>query len=129
MGPSDWERWVEGIIEFLSERARLERQTSYTEVNAVVSRRWDLAPLDFDNPRDRSAMSHMLREVVIRFQQQSGTNLMLTSIVIYLNENGPGAGFYALAVELGLLRRGATADQQLEFWIERVTAVFDHFKI
>lgn len=120
---NEWERWVEGVTAFLNERVRLRRQTSYTEVNVVVSDRQGVELLDFSNSAHRSGMSHILRQVVLQDQEVTGSDRMLTALVIYLDENGPGPGFYELAVELGLLRRGANDDQKTVFWTGTVTAL------
>ena len=86
-----------------------------------MSDRQEVRILDFSNPAARLAMSHILRQVVLQDQADTGSDHILTAPVIYLDENGPGSGFYDLAVELGLLRNGATEDQKLIFWTSKVT--------
>jgi hypothetical protein len=44
----------------LVERARLERVTSYTEMNTVVAQRTGIRKFDFDQESDRAAMGHLL---------------------------------------------------------------------
>ena len=109
-------QWILRVREFLLERLRLDRTTTYTEVNTVVANRLGVALLDFSNPADRDEMSRILREVVILDQRETGTQRLLTAIVIYLDSNEPGPGFFALGVELGLLASNATRDERLEFW-------------
>jgi hypothetical protein len=45
---------------------------------------------------------------------------MISAIVIYLDRNDAGGGFYNLAVELGLLRAEPTARQRDAFWTGQV---------
>ena len=63
-------QWILRVREFLLERLRLDRTTTYTEVNTVVANRLGVALLDFSNPADRDEMSRILREVVILDQRE-----------------------------------------------------------
>lgn len=60
-------------------------------------------PIDFGLDRDRSAMGALLGEVATQVHAEVGA--LVSSIVIYLNENDAGTGFYGLARELGYCRR------------------------
>ncbi|GAA2721523.1 hypothetical protein CAE01nite_00550 [Cellulomonas aerilata] len=53
---------------------------------------------------------------------------MLSAIVIYLNENDAGPGFYRFAATLGLLPSGASKDQRLTFWLGQVGRIHDHYE-
>ncbi len=55
------------------------------------------------------------------------TGVMITALVHYLDQNDAGPGFYTYAQRIGFLRRGATADERLEFWASQVRAVHDHY--
>jgi hypothetical protein len=55
------------------------------------------------------------------------TKLMLSALVLYLNSNDPGTGFYSLAQELGLLPAKASAQKKEEFWVKQVEALQDHY--
>jgi len=57
------------------------------------------------------------------------TNAILSALVLYLNENSPGPGFFKLAQDLGLLPSGASADAKLEFWATQVRQVYDLFRV
>jgi hypothetical protein len=48
---------------------------------------------------------------------------MITALVHYLGENDAGPGFYAYAQRLGVLVKGANANQRLQFWTSQVQAV------
>jgi len=45
---------------------------------------------------------------------------MLSALVIYLNGNGPGTGFYALGTQMGLLARDG---DKLKFWTEQLNGL------
>lgn len=121
----EWNELVSGTAEFLGQRARLKRTTTYTELNYVLARRVGGLPFDFDTDRDRAAMGALLGEVSTAHLGEIGA--MLSALVIYLNENDAGSGFYALAVELGLLPAGATREAKTKFWIDQVNTVHAHF--
>lgn len=53
---------------------------------------------------------------------------MLSAIVIYLNENDAGPGFYRFAAAMGLLRPAASKDQRLDFWLRQVHLVHNHYQ-
>ena len=117
---AEYEHMKEVGREFLIERARKRRYTSYTELSAVLARRCNVRSFDFTNPADRQVMSTLLGDIV-RIDVGT-TNLMLTAIVIYLNENDAGAGFYSYAQDLGLFAKGG---DKLAFWMQQVNGVFD----
>jgi hypothetical protein len=124
-GDSDWDTLVDETARFLKEQARLRRTTSYTELNSVLARRTGLPAFDFGIDRDRAAMGALLGEVAEAHLTEVGA--MLSAIVIYLNENDAGLGFYRFATHLGLLKTGATAAQKTGFWVSQVQRVHDHF--
>src|SRR2546430_1129094 len=89
----EWKRRREVAVEFLIERARLERLTSYSELEATILRRTKFEALDFARIDERMAMADMLGQISEwSFHQHDG--VMLSALVIYLNENEPGPGFY-----------------------------------
>jgi hypothetical protein len=55
------------------------------------------------------------------------TGVMITALVHYLDQNEAGPGFYAYAQRIGLLRRGATSEERLDFWASQVAAVHAHY--
>jgi hypothetical protein len=63
-------------------------------------------------------MGHLLYSIVMR--TWPATKLMLSALVLYLNSNDPGTGFYSLAQELGLLPARASAQKKEEFWVTQV---------
>ena len=96
-----WDELTAAGLGFLIERARLERVTSYTELNAALVGRTGQAGFDFDNASERAAMGHLLGLIVGENLPETG--LMISALVHYLDQNDAGPGFYSLAVELGLL--------------------------
>lgn len=121
----EWTRLAESATAFLIERARLRKVTSYTELNATLMHRTGLRGFDFDRQDERAAMGHLLGLVVE--DNYPETHLMLSALVHYLDSNDAGPGFYALAQELGLLPRHASADTKWEFWLGQVSAVHDFY--
>ena len=122
---TEWDKLTDAGHRFLVEHARLGRPTSYTELNAVISRRTGLPEFNFERADERAAMGHLLGLIVERDLDRSG--LMLSAIVNYLGENDAGAGFYAFAKELGLLPKTATAAQKWDFWASQVSQVFAYY--
>jgi hypothetical protein len=53
---------------------------------------------------------------------------MISAIVIYLNENDAGSGFYKLAELNGDLPEGSTKDRRLSFWANEVKAIHDDYR-
>lgn len=122
---TEWNRLVDVGLVFLVERARLRKVTSYTELNATLTRRTGARPFDFEQDGERRAMGALLEEIGERNRPETG--VMITALVHYLGENDAGPGFYDYAHRIGFLRRGATADERFEFWATQVAAVHDHY--
>lgn len=70
-------------------------------------------------------MGALLGEIVDATYARIGA--MASAIVLYLNENDAGTGFYKLAQEQGWLSRTASADQKLDFWIGQMNAVYAYY--
>jgi hypothetical protein len=122
---AEWNRLVDAGLEFLVERAKLRKVTSYTEVNATLTRRTGARLFDFKQDGERHAMGALLETIGERNRPETG--VMITALVNYLDENDAGPGFYSYAQGIGFLRKGATADERLEFWASQVSAVHDHY--
>jgi hypothetical protein len=120
-----WSQLAEAGQVFLIERARLRRTTSYTELNAAMERRTGLPGFDFTHADERAAMGHLLYMIVMRDWPQ--TRLMLSALVLYLNGNDPGTGFYALAQELEMLPARASADKKEQFWVTQLGDLYEHY--
>jgi hypothetical protein len=121
----EWDRLVDAGLTFLVERARLDRVTSYTEMNATLAHRTGARPFDFGQDGERAAMGALLEQIGERDRPKSG--VMITALVNYLDENDAGPGFYAYAQRVGLLRKAASADERLDFWAGQVGAVHAHY--
>ena len=123
---ADWSALTRAGLAFLVERAKLGRTTSYTELNSALARRTGVQPFDFSRADERAAMGHFLGLIVDETFPRTG--LMISAIVLYLDENDAGSGFYALATELGLLPPRASRDQKFDFWADQVKSVYQHYK-
>jgi len=122
---SEWNELVQATTEFLAEQARLQRTTTYTELNSVLQRRTGAHPFDFSTDGDRAAMGALLGEVARA--QLPIVCALVSSIVLSLNENDAGGGFYRLATDLKLLPPHPTADQRLVFWSSQLATTYAHY--
>lgn len=122
-----WDQLTETGMAFLVERAQLRKTTSYTELNAILRRRTGLPGFDFTRADERAAMGHLLYLIVMR--TWPATKLMLSALVLYLNSNDPGTGFYSLARELELLPARASAQQKEEFWVTQVKELQKYYSL
>ncbi|MFH8609373.1 hypothetical protein ACH4D5_18030 [Streptomyces sp. NPDC018029] len=124
---SEWEELVHAGRNFLVERAKLGKFTSYTELNVTLARRTGCRPFDFERADQRAAMGHLLGLIVERDQEVAPSDppLMLSALVNYLGANDAGSGFYQLAKELRLLPQSASADEKLDFWATQVKQLFE----
>ncbi len=120
-----WDQLAGAGLVFLAERARLGRLTSYSELNITLMQRTGLPGFDFTRADERVAMGHLLSRIVEL--NRPTTNLMISALVCYLDANHPGSGFYALAQNLGLLSRNATAQQKLDYWVGQVAALHEYY--
>lgn len=121
----EWEELISTGRTFLEERARLEKTTSYTEMNAVLAKRTSVRAFDFEREDERAAMGNLLGSIVEETYPDTG--VMLSALVQYLNQNDAGPGFFELAKSLRLLPPNADADGKLEFWSGQVKAVHAYY--
>lgn len=121
----DWKQLTDAGLEFLIERARLKKLTSYTELNATLERRTGLPGFDFARADERAAMGHLLYLIVER--NRPTTKLMISALVTYLDANDAGTGFYSFAQDLGLLPPKSTAQAKLDFWVGQVKGLYDYY--
>jgi hypothetical protein len=83
---------------------------------------------NFNLEHDRAAMGELLGRLVdrsyIETKDQPSGRLMISAIVMFLNENGVGGGFYRKAASLGLIAsERMSADAKFDFWVRQMTAV------
>ena len=119
----EWEHLIERGLEFLKERARLGRFTSYTEFAYAMLTK--LARGDSGHPGFSEGHRHWVRTALGQISQRSleADGVMATALVVHLNEDTPGEGFFALAAELGRLPADATANAKEDFWRGEVARV------
>lgn len=110
---------------FLVDQAKLRRTTTYTEMEAVLVRRTGLPGFDFALENERAAMGQLLGDITE--QTFPTTNVMISALVAYLNENDAGPGFYTLAKKLKKLPGNTTQQQKWEFWVTEVQRVHDYY--
>jgi hypothetical protein len=122
----EWERLTDEGLAFLIERARLGKVTSYTELNTTLARRTGLRSFDFERADERAAMGYLLGLIVER--NRPTTELMISALVHYLDQNDAGPGFYLLAQRLGYLPPKPSATAKGEFWIGQVNALHDYYR-
>jgi hypothetical protein len=121
---AEWAALEAAGWEFLVSQARLQRTTSYTEVNTVLARRAGVREFDFDLDGERHAMGELLGQLSERSFGEA--SLLISVLVQYLNANDAGPGFYQLAQRKKLLRPHASADEKLAFWVRQLNAVYAH---
>jgi hypothetical protein len=121
----EWNELTDAVIGFLAERARAGALTTYTAVNNELMLRTGHAPFDFGTDKDRAAMGQLLGTAVELTYAEVGA--MVSAIVTYVDGNDPGPGFFRLAEQKGVLRRGATADERDAFWTREVAALHGHY--
>lgn len=123
----EWQELVDITASFLMERARLRRDTSYTELNAVLVNRTGHKMFDFSSPADRGAMGDLLGAVVEQTYDEENP-VMLSALVTFLNEKKPGQGFFDLAVHKELLPQGASEEEKEAFWYRQMEAAFKTYR-
>jgi len=125
---ADWDDLAAVGEAFLIERARLSRLTSYTELNATLERRTGLRRFDFGLQAERAAMGHLLGLIVAE-RNRPVTGLMISALVIYLDGNDAGTGFYKLAQDLGELPPGTlSAHVKEQFWVRQVKKIYAYYQ-
>jgi len=122
---AEWDLLTDEGLAFLIEQAKLKRITSYTELNATLARRTGLRPFNFERDIDRAAMGQLLGRIVERNLPETG--FMISALVVYLNENDAGSGFYAFAKELGKLSNSASSAEKWEFWLGQVAKAHEFY--
>jgi hypothetical protein len=120
----DWDALEAAGWEFLVSQARLQRTTSYTEINTVLARRTGVREFDFDLDGERHAMGELLGQLSDRSFSQS--RLLISVLVQYINANDAGPGFYDLAQRKNLLRPHPSKDDKLIFWVRHLQDVHAH---
>ena len=120
----EWARLTEVGMEFLVERARMGRTTSYTEFNAALVNRTGTAGFDFSLDTERAAVGELLGEISEQAFAETG-GLLISALVQYLDANDAGSGFYVLARRKGF-DVPPRADRVL-FWAGHVKALHQHY--
>jgi hypothetical protein len=118
----EWDLLVDVGREILMEVAGDGQTTNYTQLNRKLVERTDCRAFDFERPDERAAMGHLLGLIVERDQltDPDSRKLMLSALVLYVDGNDAGAGFYTLAKELGLLSAKASQQEKEMFWVDQV---------
>lgn len=119
-----WESLVKEGHDFLCERARLGRLTTYTEFCAVVSQRGTGTFIDVGA---FGALTALLIEIGgVAMAETNGA--LITGLITGLNSNIPGDGFFAWAQTLGKFPDASpTSQAKQSFWVGQVGLVFAAF--
>lgn len=121
-----WQDRLDAAVESLKKVAQLGRQTNYTALNLDITRITGLPPFNFSTQGGRTAMADLLGDVVkVTYPEHQ---VMLSALVMYLNENKPGVGFYNLAVHMGILDDDASESAKERFWIDQYNKALDSYK-
>lgn len=119
-----WDALARAGLEFLLERARLEKFTSCTEFNATLIRRTGLPGFDFSRADERAAIGHLLYLIVELNRPETG--LMISALLSYLDERCAAASTRTRN-DLGMLQRNASAMRKLEFWSGQVKGLYEYY--
>jgi hypothetical protein len=122
----EWDVLVRAGKQFLRERAVMGRDTSYTEMSVTLARRTGYPPFDFSERAERAGMGYLLGRIVQETYPTVGA--MMSTLVVYLDANDAGPGFYQLAQDMGLLPRGASKQAREAFWVQQMSKTFDYFR-
>jgi hypothetical protein len=85
----DWDALAAAGWEFLTTQARLERTTSYTEMNTVLARRTGVREFDFGLDGERHAMGELLGQLSERSFTQAGLLISVLSSTSSPTTPGP----------------------------------------
>ena len=104
----------DAIYEQIKAIARSKSTTYYSDIAP-------LANLDMSSAHDRDQMAHILGEISSREHEQGRP--MLSVVVISIDGNKPGVGFFVLAVDLGLY----DGNDDDPFWFEELNRVWEQW--
>ena len=105
---------AEAIYDKLREVAGSRGVTYYSEIAP-------LAGLNMDSPGDRERISHILGD--ISTAEHHAERPLLSAVVIRIEENSPGSGFFGLAKDLGL----HNGDDDFRYWVQELQRVHDYW--
>ena len=105
----------QALYEQLCEIARRGSVTRYSEVAPLVG-------LDMSNPEHRDRMSAVLDQIP-RHEHSQGHPL-LSAVVIHMDDNIPGNGFFTLAAELNLFQ----GRDRFMYFVNELQRVHDHWR-
>lgn len=105
----------QALYERLCGVARRGQVTRYSEIAPLLD-------LDMADAEDRSQISVLLDEIS-RHEHELGHPL-LSAVVIHMDDNIPGNGFFTLASQLGLFRSG----DRFIYFVEELRRVHDHWR-
>lgn len=75
---------------------------------------------------ERGAMGFLRGRIVQETYPVVGSKM--SALVIYLDANDGGPGFYQLAQDMGLLQQGVSKQAREALWIQLARGIFDHFR-
>lgn len=112
-----WRQVVDAGYDYLASVAAAGQTTVYKQVCIEIDARASGRPIDPESP----AMGSILSAIARRSLSAKGVVL---PCVILAQKGQPGAGFFAFAVEVGLLEKKANSNARFEFWARQVQATY-----
>jgi hypothetical protein len=107
--PEQWERAKDEMREVLNAVARRRETISYTDLVRQV-RAMRLEPHDY-------AVAHLLGEISAADHEEGRG--MRSAMVVSIEENSPGSGFFALAESLG-----EDVADPMRFWVQQLEKAY-----
>jgi hypothetical protein len=96
---------------------------TYSDFNALLGSRFDLS-----SDGGRYAFGQVLGLITERLREDDpDTRHFMISALVHTKGGDPGAGFYKLATELGLLKPNASDFDKMEFWVKQVKAIKEYY--
>jgi hypothetical protein len=102
------------LYQYLSNIAANGRYTRYSDAGATLG-------LNMNEPTDRDEISRLLDEISEHEHQQG--HPLLSAIVIHVQDNMPGNGFFTMAQRVGRFNGG----DRLQFWLDELRNVHAHW--
>jgi hypothetical protein len=122
-----WEEMLTVVEDFLIEKAEVEDQTDYSEVNARLLEA-GLPGFKFYLDSERAAIGSLLGQVSERSYETD--RILLTVLVIHHDtSNDIGGGFWKLAAKYGRVSPKPTDHEKLDALVELTTAVYARHSI
>ena len=102
--------------EILKESAKFGKYIKYSHFYSKLG-------LSTENPQDRNLGAAVLADISIYTYKKC--KCLLSSIVMVVEKNEPGKGYFQLAKELGAITEDTPKDEYHDFWVKQISECFD----